>query len=107
MSMFSQSNNGRLVQDMKSVVADAEAVLRESAGQAGGKVTELHAAMTARMAAAKDRMFDLEQALLQQARQAARNTNEYVHENPWRSLAVVGGLVFLIGYLNAPRRAGR
>ena len=104
MSMFLQSRNERLVRDMKSVVSNAEAILRTTADQAGGKVDELQTAMSVKLADARDRMVALEEAVIAQAKKAARNTDDYVHENPWQSLALVGGLVFLIGILIAPRR---
>ena len=98
------SNNEKLVQDIKSVVADAEALLSATSGQAGKGVAELRAAMTARLADAKDRLMAMEQALVDKAKQAAKDTDEYVHENPWQSVIIAGGVGFLIGYLVSSRR---
>ena len=98
------SNNEKLVQDIKSVVADAEAVLSATSGQVGEGVAELRTAMTARLADAKNRLMAMEQALVDKAKQAAKGTDEYVHENPWQSVIIAGGVGFLIGYLVSSRR---
>lgn len=97
------TNNEKLVQDIKSVVADAEAILRATAGQTGEEVAELRATMTAKLANAKARLVAVEEAVVEKARQAALATDEYVHDNPWQSVIIAGGVGFLIGYLVSRR----
>ncbi len=97
------SNSDRLVQDIKSVVADAEAILRATAGQTGEEVAELRATMTARLADAKARLVAVEEAVVEKAKLAAKATDEYVHENPWQSVIIAGGVGFLIGFLVSRR----
>lgn len=97
------TNNEKLVQDIKSVVADAEAILRATAGQTGEEVAELRATMTARLADAKARLIAVEEAVVEKARLAAKATDEYVHDNPWQSVIIAGGVGFLIGYLASRR----
>jgi len=98
------SNNEKLVKDIKSVVEDAEAMLRETAGKTGKEVAALHASMTDRLAVAKDKLIAAEEAVLEKTKQAAKATDEYVHENPWQSAIIAGGVGFLIGYLASSRR---
>lgn len=95
----------KLVEDMKMVVSDAEAILQATAGQAGEEITKLRATMTAKLEDAKERMMALEQDLMEQTRQAAKVTDEYVHENPWQAVAVAGIIGFLTGYLVSHRQA--
>jgi ElaB/YqjD/DUF883 family membrane-anchored ribosome-binding protein len=97
------TNNEKLVQDVKAVVADAEAILRDTAGKTGKEVAELHASMANRLAAAKERLVEVEEAMLDKAKQAAKVTDEYVHENPWQSAIIAGGVGFLIGFLSSRR----
>jgi len=98
------SNNEKLVKDIKSVVEDAEAMLRETAGKTGKEVAALHASMTDRLAVAKDKLIAAEEAVLEKTKQAAKATDEYVHENPWQSAIIAGGVGFLIGFLASSRR---
>jgi ElaB/YqjD/DUF883 family membrane-anchored ribosome-binding protein len=41
----------------------------------------------------------MEQHLAARAREAAKATNRYVHENPWPSLGVAAGAAFILGLL--------
>jgi ElaB/YqjD/DUF883 family membrane-anchored ribosome-binding protein len=98
------TSNEKLVNDIKTVVADAEAMLRETAGKTGKEVAELHASMTDRLAVAKARLVEVEDAMVDKAKEAVKVTDEYVHENPWQSAIIAGGVGFLIGYLSSSRR---
>lgn len=104
MSIFRKSNNEKLVTDIKSVVADAEAILQATANQAGGEIAHLRGSMAGRLAAAKDHLVAIEEALEQKAAQAAKGTDEYIHENPWQSALVAGGVGLVVGYLISFRR---
>lgn len=98
------TNNEKLVKDVKAVVADAEAMLRETTGKTSKELAELRASMAERLDAAKVRLIEAEEALVDKAKEAAKVTDEYVHENPWKSAIIAGGVGFLIGYLTSSRR---
>ena len=98
------SNNEKLVKDVKAVVADAEAMLRETTGKTSKELAELRASMSERLDAAKARLIEAEEAMVDKAKEAAKVTDEYVHENPWKSAIIAGGVGFLIGYLTSSRR---
>jgi ElaB/YqjD/DUF883 family membrane-anchored ribosome-binding protein len=104
MSSQEPSNNEKLITDIKAVVSDAESILSATAGQTGEKVAELRASLTAKIADAKVKLVAAEQAVVEKAKQAAKATDEYVHENPWQSVIIAGGVGFLIGYLISSRR---
>ncbi|MCI0534172.1 MAG: hypothetical protein L0Z50_02975 [Verrucomicrobiales bacterium] len=48
-------------------------------------------------------LAELEEMLIDKTKTAARTTDEYVHENPWTSLAIAGGIGLIIGWLLARR----
>ena len=101
--MTTDVNKEKLVADLKVVGADAEELLRATASQAGEKAAAARARIEASLAAAKVKLAEAERALLEKTRQAAKATDEYVHENPWRAvgIAAVAGLV--LGVLIARR----
>jgi ElaB/YqjD/DUF883 family membrane-anchored ribosome-binding protein len=103
MNLPAETNNQKLIHDIKAVVSDAEAILSATAGQTGEKVAELRASLLARIADAKANLVAAEQAVVEKARLAAKVTDEYVHENPWQSVIIAGGVGFLIGYLVSRR----
>ena len=98
-----KSNNEKLVQDIKAVVSDAEAILSATAGKTSAEVAELRATVIAKLEDAKTRLIAMEDAAVEKAKEAAKATDQYVHENPWQSVIIAGGVGFLIGYLASRR----
>lgn len=92
-------NKDKLIADMKVVVADAEELLRATANQAGDKVVELRSKIQDHLADAKMSLADAQAAVVDRAKQMGRVTDEYVHDNPWRSIGVAAGIGFVIGLL--------
>ncbi len=89
----------KLIADFKVVVADAEELLRATAGQAGEKMVEIRARAQEHLASAKAKLADAEATLIARAKQAGRAADDYVHENPWSSVGIAAGVGFLIGLL--------
>jgi ElaB/YqjD/DUF883 family membrane-anchored ribosome-binding protein len=89
----------KLLADIRLVIADSEEILRATAGQAGDKLTDLRIRAGANLAAAKTKLVDMEAALVDKTKAVARATDDYVHENPWRSVGIAAGAGLLIGLL--------
>ena len=81
------------------VVADAEEIRRATAGAAGDKVGELRERITIRLRDAKERLQDAEAALLDKTKAAARATDDFVHEQPWKAVGVAAALGLALGVL--------
>ncbi|HLX81612.1 MAG TPA: DUF883 family protein [Burkholderiales bacterium] len=102
MSAQSASNDvskEKLVADLKVVVADAEELLRATASQAGEKVSAARERIQASLATAKVKLNDAERALLEKTKEAAKATDEYVHDNPWQAVGIAAGIGFVLGIL--------
>jgi ElaB/YqjD/DUF883 family membrane-anchored ribosome-binding protein len=101
--MTTDASKEKLVADLKIVVADAEELLRATASQVGEKAVAARERIQASLASAKVKLTEAERAALEKAKQAAKATDDYVHENPWRAvgIAAVAGLV--LGVLIARR----
>jgi ElaB/YqjD/DUF883 family membrane-anchored ribosome-binding protein len=89
----------KLIADFKVVVADAEELLRATAGQAGDKMAEIRGRAQEHLVIAKAKLADAEAAVIERAKQAGRAADNYVHENPWSSVGIAAGVGFLIGLL--------
>ena len=99
MTDFSSSSKEKLVSDMKVVVSDAEEILRATAGVAGDKIGELRERILDRLHDAKIRLADAEEMLLTRTKEAARATDDYVNDNPWRAVGIAAGVGLLLGIL--------
>lgn len=99
MTEMTDVSKEKLIADFKVVVADAEELLRATASQAGDKATEVRARVQARLADAKVRLADAEAVVVDRAKQVGRVTDDYVHDNPWRSVGIAAGFGFIVGLL--------
>ena len=89
----------KLMQDLRVVVTDAEELLRATAGQAGEKVAAARERIQETLAAAKARLVIAEEAVVAKTKQAAKATDEYVHENPWKAVGIAAGAGLIVGML--------
>lgn len=89
----------KLIADFKVVVADAEELLRATAGQAGDKVAEIRSRAQEHLARAKIKLAEAEDILVDKAKEVGRAADDYVHENPWSSVGIAAGVGFLVGLL--------
>lgn len=96
---FSEVNKDKLVSDLKVVVADAEELLRATANQAGEKVAVARAKIQESLQEAKYRLARAEEAIVDRTREAAKATDQYVHDNPWTAVGIAAGIGFLMGLL--------
>lgn len=103
MSSINQSQKDRLMDDLHAVVAEAEGLLRATAGSASEGASELRAKVQASLDRAKRNLHDLQDAAVDKAKAAGRATDHYVHENPWQSIGVAAGVGLLLGMLIARR----
>lgn len=99
MNDVSQVTKEKLVSDFKIVIADAEEILRATAGQAGDKITELREKTQARLADAKLKLADAEALVVDKAKAAGRAADDYVHDNPWRAVGIAAGVGLVVGLL--------
>ena len=89
----------KLVQDLKVVVVDAEELLRATASQAGEKVSAVREKVQESLHRAKVKLAEAEDVLVDKGKQAARVTDEYVHDHLWRAVGVAAGVGLIIGLL--------
>jgi ElaB/YqjD/DUF883 family membrane-anchored ribosome-binding protein len=99
MSDLTTAQTDKLLADLRLVVADAEELLHTTAGQAGEGAAELRAKVQASLARARDGLAQAQEAALARARAAGRAADDYVHENPWRSIGVAAGFGLVVGLL--------
>lgn len=101
--MSNDVTKDKLVADLKVVIADAEELLRATASQAGEKAGEARVRIQQSLRAAKDKLMQLEAVALEKTKQAARATDEYVHENPWKVIGISACVAVVIGILVSRR----
>ncbi|MSQ71993.1 MAG: DUF883 domain-containing protein [Betaproteobacteria bacterium] len=91
----SEVTKDKLAADLRIVIADAEELLRETASQAGEKAAAARLKIRESLQVAKLKLAQLSEVGIDQAKAAARATDDYVHGHPWRAvgIAAMGGLI--------------
>ena len=90
---------GKLVQDFKVVVHDAESLCKATASDLGDKAREARARLTTSLESAKANFRKLED----RAAEGARATDQVIRSHPYESLGVAFGVGLLVGLI-ATRR---
>ena len=103
MSSSSDVTTERLVEDLKTVMNDAEALLRATSAQTGEKIQEVRARAEESLRQARARVGEIEEEALRRARELADATEEYVRDNPWQSIGVAAGIGLVLGILISRR----
>ncbi|SDA83206.1 MULTISPECIES: DUF883 family protein [unclassified Janthinobacterium] len=95
----------KLVGDLKNVINEAEGWLDGAKDQTGDNIKAVKERFIATVETAKKDLIKLEEDLLDRTKKAAKATDEYVQDNPWKAVgagAVVGVLFGLL--LSSSRR---
>lgn len=92
-----------LVDDLKTVMRDAEALLKATSAQTGEKIQEVRARAEESLRQARERLAVVEAEALKRAREVADATEEYVRDNPWQSLGIAAGIGLVLGMLISRR----
>ena len=93
----------QLIEEFKALVADAEALIKATAKDGSATVSKVRSKAEASLSAAKDKLEDLQDDLLEKGQAATKAADEYVHENPWKAVGIAAGLGLIIGLLISRR----
>ena len=103
MSNSTDVSREKLATDLRVVIADAEELLRATAGQMGEKAVIARERIQESLRAAKDKLSRAEEAVVDKTKAAARATDDYVHEHPWGAVGIAAAVGLVIGMLISRR----
>ena len=93
----------KLMEDLHMVVADAEDLLRATASYAGEGAVAARARIQDSLHVVKGRLVEAEDAVIARAREAAKDADRYVHDNPWQAIGISACVGAIVGMLIARR----
>ncbi|MDC7702967.1 DUF883 family protein [Vogesella indigofera] len=100
---FLNAENEKLLADVRSVLNHTEELLASAGEEGGAKALELRNKLSANLKLAKERLLDAEKVTVAKARAAAKVTDNYVHEHPWKAIGIAAAIAFLLGLLVSRR----
>lgn len=93
----------QLMDDLHTVIRDAEGLLKATAAQTGEKVQEFRARAEESVRQAKARLATVEEEALQRAKALAGDADVYVKANPWQAVGIAAGIGLVLGLLISRR----
>ena len=93
------SANEKVVEDLRELAANTEALVAATAGQGGEKIQQLRTRAEDSLREARLRLLEAGVRMEGKIRHGARAADDYVHDHPWHSVGIVAGAAFLIGYI--------
>ena len=90
--------------DVSKAISGAEDMLTQAASATADKAAELRTRALEQLQALRERMREAQDVALEKSKAAAQVTDEYVHENPWRSIIAAVSVGVVIGLLIGGRR---
>jgi ElaB/YqjD/DUF883 family membrane-anchored ribosome-binding protein len=85
--------------DVQRVISGAEQLLSEASATGGEKAAELRGRAMQQLKALREKVATAQEVALDKGKRAARATDDYVHEHPWRIIAAAAGIGVAIGLL--------
>ena len=89
--------------DVNKAIGAAEDMLSQAANATGEKAAELRSRALSQLKALRERLHDVQDTALHHGKAAARATDDYVHDNPWRSILAAASIGVVVGLLISRR----
>jgi ElaB/YqjD/DUF883 family membrane-anchored ribosome-binding protein len=97
------ASKDQFAEELRKVVKEAEALLHASAEQTGDGAAAARARIQQSLHALKGRLLEAEESVVTHTKHAAKATDQYVHENPWKAIGISACVGAIIGMLIARR----
>lgn len=100
---FGNVAKDQLVGDLKTVIADAEAQMKQTVNHAGEELSGIRSKAEKFTSKMKVRLADEQAAVVAFSKDAAKNADIYVHLYPWTSIGIAAGVGLVVGLLSSRR----
>lgn len=94
---------GALSREFHNILVDIEDLIKATTSLTGDDLVRAKAKVVERVAAAKVSVEQMGGMVVDRARDAAKVTDRYVHEQPWQAIGIGAGVGLLLGVVIARR----
>lgn len=94
-----RAGNEKTLADLNQVIEQAETLLKTLGEEGSEAVESVRKRVMRTVGQARARIADSSEAVREAATSTANRTDEYVHENPWKSVAIAAGVGALAALL--------
>jgi ElaB/YqjD/DUF883 family membrane-anchored ribosome-binding protein len=90
-----QFDAGKIADDLQSLISHAEELLRATADSASESTSQARERAEESLSAMRSRFADFQKDM----KGRAQVVDDYVQDNPWTAVAVVGGIALILGLI--------
>jgi ElaB/YqjD/DUF883 family membrane-anchored ribosome-binding protein len=94
-----ETSTEKLVNDLKTLIGDAEELLKATTSQAGEKIAVARQKIEQSLIEGKKALADAEQVVVNKSKEAAEIADDYIRENPWAAVGIAAGVGLVFGLL--------
>jgi ElaB/YqjD/DUF883 family membrane-anchored ribosome-binding protein len=98
-STDNDSTRAKLADEFTTALSEAQEMLQRAASETGDKARDLRSQVENKLLHAKLRLQELEGEAVDRAKNAARATDDYVHDHPWQAIGAAAIVGFVVGLL--------
>jgi ElaB/YqjD/DUF883 family membrane-anchored ribosome-binding protein len=97
--MPAERTTENILDEFSGMLGEAEDMLKRAANETGDKARDLRSQVESKLLHAKLRLQELQGQAMDQAQQAARATDDLVHDYPWQAIGVAAAVGFVVGLM--------
>ncbi len=94
-----ESSRQSIIDDFANVLSEAETLLKAAATETGEKARDLRQQVESKLLSAKLKLQELQGQAVDRAKEAARATDDYVHDHPWQAIGIAAAVGLAAGLL--------
>lgn len=99
MTPATDSTRAKIADEFATAMSEAQDMLQRAASETGDRARDLRSQVETKLLHAKMRMQELEGEAVDRAKNAARATDDYVHDHPWQAVGIAAFIGFVLGLL--------
>jgi ElaB/YqjD/DUF883 family membrane-anchored ribosome-binding protein len=97
--MTTDRNPDNILDEFSGMLGEAEDMLKRASQETGEKARDLRSQVETKLLHAKLRLQELQGQAMDQASQAARATDDLVHDYPWQAIGIAAAVGFVAGLM--------
>lgn len=103
MTTETQEARDRLIADFKTVIQDAEELIKATSNQTGEKIGAVRERAEENLRVARRKLTEMENNIVDRTKAAAKATDQLVHDKPWESITLATAVGVMLGMLISRR----
>ncbi|MEO8278159.1 MAG: YqjD family protein [Ideonella sp.] len=97
--MSDSASTEQLSTDVQNAIRSAEDMFQQAASAGGDKAAELRERAMEQLRTLREKLHDAQDSVVESSKAAARATDDFVHDHPWKSIGTAAAVGVLIGLL--------